>query len=215
MTTRLLTVTYPPVYAGTLAARIWAAMQPPVGVPAKGGPDRLALVTRPDGANVTNTTAVPLGSAPRRHDEAAEAAAVSAARAAPLSNPAFEALARSLESGAWESGALALGAFAVAGVGGPGLAPVGSASWPPKTTVDRLRGLACAAADGGFWTRFGRGPGLCTASSLGVSGRCSGEDSPAPATAALSFESIGAGPAACRVGSSSALAGTPDPRSEE
>ena len=108
MTTRLLTVTYPPANAGTLAARIWAAMQPPVGVPAKGGPDRLALVTRPEGANVTNTTAVPLGSAPRRQDDAAEAAAVSAEMAAPLSNPEFVVAARSRESGCLEPGAVAV-----------------------------------------------------------------------------------------------------------
>ena len=165
MTTRLLTVTYPPANAGTRAARIWAAMQPPVGVPAKGGPDRLALVTRPDGANVTNTTAVPLGSAPRRQDEAAEAAAVSAARAAPLSNPVFEALARSLESGAWEARVLEAATSAVDGLAGCGLDLAGSASGPQESTVDRLRVLARAPADGGFWARFGMGTGLCTASS--------------------------------------------------
>jgi hypothetical protein len=57
-------------------------MQPPVGVPAKGGPLMLALVTRPEGAKVMTTLAVPEGSPSLRHEEAWEALAVSAAVAA-------------------------------------------------------------------------------------------------------------------------------------
>jgi hypothetical protein len=51
-----------PVNGGTRARRSVAAMQPPVGVPAKGGPAMFALVTLPDGENVIVTTATPLGS---------------------------------------------------------------------------------------------------------------------------------------------------------
>lgn len=61
-------------------------MQPPVAVPAKGGPLMLALVTRPDGANVTVTLAVPDGSPDFLHDEACEAADESAEAAAARSN---------------------------------------------------------------------------------------------------------------------------------
>jgi hypothetical protein len=55
--TVLLTVMRSPLNAGTCARRIVAAMQPPVSVPANGLPVTTALVTRPDGANVTTTTA--------------------------------------------------------------------------------------------------------------------------------------------------------------
>src|SRR5690606_4930675 len=48
--------------AGTRAARKRLAMQPPVGVPANGGPATTADVTRPEGAKVTTTRAVPAGS---------------------------------------------------------------------------------------------------------------------------------------------------------
>src|SRR5450432_1658514 len=58
------------------------AMQPPVGVPAKGGPWMAALVTRPEGAKVIVRVAVPEGSPSLRHAAASEAAALSAAIAA-------------------------------------------------------------------------------------------------------------------------------------
>ena len=82
MMTDLLTVTCPPLKAGTRARRMTEAMQPPVAVPAKGGPLTLALVARPEGAKVTTTTARPLGSPGRRQPEACAAALPSADRAA-------------------------------------------------------------------------------------------------------------------------------------
>src|SRR5437868_4799200 len=56
-------------------------MQPPVAVPAKGGPLTLALVTRPDGANVMTTLATPEGSPSFLQAEAWAAPAVRAALA--------------------------------------------------------------------------------------------------------------------------------------
>src|SRR5688572_2716122 len=85
MTTVLLTVTRSTSKAGIRVLRSAAAMQPPVGVPAKGGPLMLAVVTRPDGANVTTTLATPEGSPSLRQAEACPALAVSAAVAAALS----------------------------------------------------------------------------------------------------------------------------------
>ena len=61
-------------------------MQPPVAVPANGGPPRLALVTRPEGANVMTTLAVPEGSPSLRQVDAALAADVREAAAAARSN---------------------------------------------------------------------------------------------------------------------------------
>lgn len=61
-------------------------MQPPVAVPAKGGPLMLALVTRPEGAKVTVTLAVPDGSPDFLQVEACEAADESAEAAAARSN---------------------------------------------------------------------------------------------------------------------------------
>lgn len=88
MTTVLLTVTLSPSNSGTRARRKAAAMQPPVGVPAKGGPLTLALVTRPEGAKVMTTVAVPEGSSPLRQLEAWLACVVSALIAACRSKPA-------------------------------------------------------------------------------------------------------------------------------
>src|SRR4051812_19887973 len=82
----LPTVTRSPENGGTFSRRMAAAMQPPVAVPAKGGPESVALVTRPDGANVTVTLAVPLGSPSLRQLEASLAAALSAPTAAARSN---------------------------------------------------------------------------------------------------------------------------------
>lgn len=56
----LRTVTCFPLNAATRALRIVLAMQLPVGVPRKGGPPIVAVVTRPDGAKVTVTIATPL-----------------------------------------------------------------------------------------------------------------------------------------------------------
>src|SRR5688500_13906720 len=82
MTTVLLTVTRSPSKGGIFAFRSVAAIQPPVGVPAKGGPLILALVTRPEGANVMTTLATPDGSPSLRHEEAWAALALRAAEAA-------------------------------------------------------------------------------------------------------------------------------------
>jgi len=49
MVTVFRIVTLSPVNGGTFALRSVDAMHPPVGVPAKGGPEMLALVTRPVG----------------------------------------------------------------------------------------------------------------------------------------------------------------------
>src|SRR6476659_6551799 len=76
------TVTRSPSKAGTRALRRAAAMQPPVGVPAKGGPEMLALVTRPEGANVMTTLATPEGSPSLRQAEACAALLLRAAAAA-------------------------------------------------------------------------------------------------------------------------------------
>src|SRR5688500_14942023 len=81
MTTVLDTVTRSPSKGGTRALRNAAAMQPPVAVPANGGPPMLALVTRPDGANVTTTLATPEGSPSLRQEEACAAPLFSAAAA--------------------------------------------------------------------------------------------------------------------------------------
>src|SRR5688572_13516068 len=88
MATVFPTVTCAPEKGGTLARRIAAAMQPPVAVPAKGGPLTLALVTRPEGAKVTTTAAAPVGSPSLRQAEAWAAAAFRAAAAATRSNSA-------------------------------------------------------------------------------------------------------------------------------
>ena len=45
-------------------------MQPPVGVPANGGPEIVAVVTLPDGENVMVTAATPVGSPGLRQPEA-------------------------------------------------------------------------------------------------------------------------------------------------
>src|SRR5688572_6233934 len=82
ITTVFDTVTRSPSKAGTRALRSAAAMQPPVGVPAKGGPLMFALVTRPDGANVTTTLATPEGSPSLRQAEACAALEVNATAAA-------------------------------------------------------------------------------------------------------------------------------------
>jgi len=55
------TVTALPANAGTCARRNALATQPPTGVPAKGGPITVALVTLPLGAKVTRTFPGPVG----------------------------------------------------------------------------------------------------------------------------------------------------------
>ena len=69
-----------------LLRRMTDAMQLPVEVPANGAPLTVALVTRPDGANVIVTVAVPDGSPNFRQRVASPAAFVSAADAAARSN---------------------------------------------------------------------------------------------------------------------------------
>src|SRR5262245_30738137 len=61
-------------------------MQPPVAVPAKGGPSTSARVARPAFEKVMCTTATPVGSPSLRQPAAVAAAAPSAALAAALSN---------------------------------------------------------------------------------------------------------------------------------
>src|SRR5882672_11310608 len=86
MTTRFVTVTRSPPKGGTFARRSVSAMQPPVAVPAKGGPSTSARVARPAFEKVTCTTATPVGSPSLRQPAAEDAAAPSAALAAALSN---------------------------------------------------------------------------------------------------------------------------------
>src|SRR5882724_8008741 len=62
------------------------AMQPPVAVPANGGPWMVALVTRPEGAKVMVRVALPEGSPSLRKEEACAAALFSALTAALRSN---------------------------------------------------------------------------------------------------------------------------------
>src|SRR5688500_19047262 len=134
MTTVLLTVTRSPSKAGIRVLRSVEAMQPPVGVPAKGGPLILALVTRPEGANVTTTLATPDGSPSLRQAEACPALAVSGCVAAGLSKgPAGSAggVGSAAASGFGSSGA-------TAGAAGSALGSAALAGW-----------FATAAAAGG------------------------------------------------------------------
>lgn len=86
MFTVLLTATGSPAKGGTEAERKARAMHPPVAVPAKGGPETFAVVTRPDGAKVTCTRVVPLGSPGCLQPAAVATAVAKAAAAASLSN---------------------------------------------------------------------------------------------------------------------------------
>ena len=88
MLTVFCTVTGSPENGGTEADLKALAMQPPVAVPAKGGPCTIAWVTRPEGAKVTETRATPLGSPAALHPVACPIAPPSAAFAAPWSNGA-------------------------------------------------------------------------------------------------------------------------------
>jgi hypothetical protein len=65
-----------------VAERMRAAIHPPARVPEKIPPARTELVTRPDGAKVTMTLAVPAGSPSWRQEDAEAAARLRAARAA-------------------------------------------------------------------------------------------------------------------------------------
>lgn len=78
----LLTVTMSPLNAGIRARRRVAAMHPPVVVPANGGPEMTAAVTRPDGMNVMRATALPEGSPSFLQVAACPAADSSAERSA-------------------------------------------------------------------------------------------------------------------------------------
>ena len=80
--TVFLTVMKSPENAGTRVPRKRDAMQLPVSVPANGGPEIVAEVTRPDGENVIVTVAKPLGSPSLRQELACDAEASSAALAA-------------------------------------------------------------------------------------------------------------------------------------
>ncbi len=55
------TVTAAPPNGGTCVPLNRAAMQPPTGVPAKGGPSMLAVVALPSFVKVTATRPVPVG----------------------------------------------------------------------------------------------------------------------------------------------------------
>jgi hypothetical protein len=82
----LVTVTGAPENGGTDARRNAAAMQPPTGVPANGGPAITACVTRPLVEKVTCTLATPFGPSSFAQPAAAPAADASAPRAASLLN---------------------------------------------------------------------------------------------------------------------------------
>lgn len=112
------TVTGPPSKGEIDTPRKARAMHPPVGVPAKGGPLISAEVTRPEGAKVTLTRAVPEGSSGARHPDAAPAAELRALLASLLLNS------RPLGAGGWVAVGVAAGAAAVAAGGavGAGLA---------------------------------------------------------------------------------------------
>src|SRR6187399_3005613 len=114
ITTLFRTVTCVPEKAGILARRMVDAMHPPVRVPAKGGPLRLALVTRPDGAKVTMTMAVPLGSPSCRQPAACPTPAFNAASAASLLNGGESGFA-GMGSGLGADGASGFGAGGVSG----------------------------------------------------------------------------------------------------
>jgi hypothetical protein len=86
-------------------------MQPPVGVPAKGGPATAALVTRPDEANVIVTRATPLGSPSRRHDDARLAAASRALRADSALKGVVATGSRFASRGALATGSLSCASF--------------------------------------------------------------------------------------------------------
>src|SRR5262249_53070646 len=119
----LLTVTRSPSKAGMRALRSADAMQPPVGVPANGGPLMFALVTRPDGAKVMTTLATPEGSPSFLQPEAAVAAVVSAAAAAARSNgPAGSPL----STGGGGAGAGSFGSSFGAVAAGSGLVSAGA-----------------------------------------------------------------------------------------
>src|SRR5215208_3939172 len=94
-----------PPKGGTFALRMVAAMQPPVAVPANGGPLTIALVTRPEGANVMTTVALPLGSPSLRHIAAWAAAPASADVTAALSKggPSAAGAAAATESAGFAS----------------------------------------------------------------------------------------------------------------
>src|SRR5258705_3248734 len=122
MTIVLLTVTRSPAKGGTRALSRAAAMQPPVAVPANGGPLTFALVTRPDGANVMTTLATPVGSPSLRHDDANAALVLRAAAAAARSKGSSVSAGPSGEKAAAGFGsALAMGSFST-GAAGSGFA---------------------------------------------------------------------------------------------
>src|SRR5262245_59512680 len=119
-----------PSNGGTVAPRNAFAMQPPVAVPANGGPFTTALVTRPDGEKVTVICAVPLGSPAALQPAACAVAALSAAAAAALSNSApTVAIGATLSAGggvalvAAVAGAAAAGAYGSEAPGARGIAP--------------------------------------------------------------------------------------------
>lgn len=100
MTTVFLTVTRSPVNGGTVALRIVDAIQPPVAVPANGGPSTNAWVDLPLFVNVTVTRAMPEGSPGWRHEDALLAAKASALAAAVESNgPGVAGVASALVAG--------------------------------------------------------------------------------------------------------------------
>src|SRR3954462_5755951 len=114
-------------------------MQPPVAVPANGGPLMLALVTRPEGAKVMTTLATPEGSPSLRHADACAALAVRAVAAAARSNgPA---------GSPGTAGSIGLFGSSLA-TGGSGLGSVGAAGpgFSPAVGVSADVGLSRVAA---------------------------------------------------------------------
>src|SRR5262245_43357208 len=88
MGTVFFTVMKSPLNGGMRAVRNLAAMQPPVRVPANGSPETVAVVARPEGANVIVTTATPGGTSARLQLRASRAAPSISASAAFASNAA-------------------------------------------------------------------------------------------------------------------------------
>src|SRR4051812_14644448 len=119
-------------------------MQPPVAVPANGGPLTLALVTRPDGANVMTTLATPEGSPSFLQAAAWAAPAVRAAAAAARSKgPAGSVGPAGAELG---FGSLSFGSsFAIGSLSGLPLL-VGVGDFGVALSPFAARGLSCGAA---------------------------------------------------------------------
>jgi hypothetical protein len=153
MLTVFVTVWGSPAKGGTDAERKARAMHPPVAVPANGGPVTSAWVTRPDGANVTETFATPLGSPADLQPLAWPIAPPSAAAAADRSNsPPAAAVAVGF------AGGVVVGPGVAAGVVAVGSAPL--TSLPVRAGGALLAGSADVVGSGADATGSGGGAGV-------------------------------------------------------